>query len=45
MKTDRWEIYQGLLQNQNAEEGSRIGQKENLNADAISTKSSKGMAL
>lgn len=32
----RWEIYWGVLQNQNAVEENRIGQKEKLGADAIS---------
>lgn len=35
----------GVLQNQNAEEGSRIGQKEKLDVDVISTETPEGMAL
>lgn len=45
MEIGRWEIYWGVLQNQNAEEESRIKQKEKLGADTVSSKTSEGMAL
>lgn len=42
MKIDRWEIYWALLQNQNAEQKGRFGQKEKFDADTISTKTAEG---
>lgn len=45
MEIGRWEVYWGVPQNQNAELGSRIGQKENLGADEFSSKTPEEMAL